>query len=242
MLILEVLFLSKETEQGKKSGLGKLVIVILVIAVGFFLAWRTGLVSKIQDVEAMQLFFKSFGVWGYLVFILVYIAACVFMLPGSMLTIIAGIAFGPVLGGVLSLLGAAFGATAAFLVAKYVARSMIEDKIGQNQMFKKIDDGVEKNGTSFLILTRLVPVFPFSFQNYAYGLTKIKLSTYFIVSVICMAPGAFIYAYMAGEIVTNGFSAGLLVKFAGAGIILFLISLIPKYIAKKKGISMDELK
>ena len=57
-----------------------------------------------------------------------------------------------------------------------------------------------------------------------------------------MAPGAFIYAYMAGEIVTNVFSLGLLVKFAAAGVILFGISLIPKYIAKKKGINMDDLK
>ncbi|QEK12978.1 TVP38/TMEM64 family protein [Crassaminicella thermophila] len=232
----------KEKQQEKKSSSFKLLAAVLIIAIGFFIAWKTGVVSKIQDVEAMQAFFKSFGIWGYLVFILVFIASCVFMLPGSMLTIVAGIAFGPILGGVVSLIGATLGATAAFLVSKYVARGMIEEKIGQNEMFKKIDDGVEKNGTSFLILTRLVPVFPFSFQNYAYGLTKINLGTYFIVSLICMAPGAFIYAYMAGEIVTNGFSAGLLVKFAIAGIALFLVSLIPKYIAKKKGINMEDLK
>lgn len=233
---------ANQAQAGKKTDKLKLLAAILVIGIGFFIAWKTGLVEKIQDVQAMQAFFKSFGVWGYLIFILVFIAACVFMLPGSMLTIIAGIAFGPIIGGVVSLIGATLGATVAFLVAKYVARGMIEDKIGQNEMFKKIDDGVSKNGTSFLILTRLVPVFPFSFQNYAYGLTKIKLGTYFIVSLICMAPGAFIYAYMAGEIVTNGFSTGLLIKFAAAGIILFLISLIPKYIAKKKGINMDDLK
>ncbi|MDK2918193.1 MAG: hypothetical protein PWQ37_926 [Candidatus Petromonas sp.] len=233
---------AKQADQKKKSDIGKLIIAALVIGLGFFIAWKTGVVSKLKDVQAMQAFLKSFGVWGYLVFILVFIASCVFMLPGSMLTIVAGIAFGPIIGGVVSLIGATLGATAAFLVAKYVARGMIESKIGQNEMFKKIDDGVEKNGTSFLILTRLVPVFPFSFQNYAYGLTKIKLGTYFIVSLICMAPGAFIYAYMAGEIVTNGFSTGLLVKFAAAGVILFLISLIPKYIAKKKGINMEELK
>lgn len=233
---------TKTGEVKNNNGMIKLLIAISIIAIGFFVAYKTGVVQKIQDVDAMQEFFKSFGIWGYLIFILVFIAACVFMLPGSMLTIIAGIAFGPVLGAILALAGATLGATAAFLVSKYVARGMIEDKIGQNEMFRKIDDGVEKNGTSFLILTRLVPVFPFSFQNYAYGLTKINLSTYFIVSLICMAPGAFIYAYMAGEIVTNGFSVGLLVKFAAAGTILFLISLIPKYIAKKKGISMDDLK
>ncbi|MEW9122004.1 MAG: TVP38/TMEM64 family protein [Thermotaleaceae bacterium] len=232
----------KEVKDNKKGDSLKLLAVVLVIGIGFFIAWKTGLVSKIQDVQTMQAFFKSFGILGYLIFILVFIVACVFMLPGSMLTIVAGIAFGPILGGVVSLAGATLGATAAFLVAKYVARGMIESKIGENQMFKKIDDGVAKNGTSFLILTRLVPVFPFSFQNYAYGLTKINLGTYFLVSLVCMAPGAFIYAYMAGEIVTNGFSPGLLVKFAAAGVVLFLVSLIPKYIAKKKGINMDELK
>lgn len=231
-----------ENTAKKPNNALKLVMAVLVIGIGFFIAWKTGLVAKIQDVDAMQTFFKSFGIWSYLVFILVYVACCVFMIPGSMMTIIAGIAFGPVIGGVLALIGATFGATAAFLVSKYVARSMIEDKIGKNEMFKKIDDGVEQNGASFLILTRLVPVFPFSFQNYAYGLTKIDLKTFFVVSFICMAPGAFIYAYMAGEIVLNGFSVGLLVKFAAAGIILFLVSLIPKYIAKKKGIDMEALK
>lgn len=230
-----------KNNKGSKGTL-KLVAVLLLLAIGFGAAWKFGLIEKIQDVEAMQAFFKSFGVWGYFIYVLVYAACCVFMLPGSMMTIVAGIAFGPVIGGLTALIGATLGATAAFLVAKYVARGMIEDKIGQNEMFKKIDDGVEQNGASFLILTRLVPVFPFSFQNYAYGLTKIELKTYFFVSLICMAPGAFIYAYMAGEIVLNGFSIGLLVKFAVAGIALFAVSLIPKYIAKKKGIDMEALK
>lgn len=232
--------MAKENKGSK--GNWKLVAVALVLAIGFGAAWKFGLIEKIQDVEAMQAFFKSFGILGYFIYILVYAASCVFMLPGSMLTIVAGIAFGPVIGGLTALIGATLGATAAFLVAKYVARGMIEDKIGKNEMFKKIDDGVEQNGASFLILTRLVPVFPFSFQNYAYGLTKIDLKTYFLVSLVCMAPGAFIYAYMAGEIVLNGFSAGLLVKFAVAGIALFAVSLIPKYIAKKKGIDMEALK
>lgn len=229
-------------KKNKKSDMIKLIAAIAIIGIVFFIAYKTGVVSKLKDPQAMQEFFKSFGIWGYLVYILVFIAACVFMLPGSMLTVVAGIAFGPITGAIVALIGATLGATAAFLVAKYVARGMIESKVGQNEMFKKIDDGVEKNGTSFLILTRLVPAFPFSFQNYAYGLTKIKLSTYVTFTFICMAPGAFIFAYMAGEIVKNGISVKLLLQFAAAGIILFLISLIPKYIAKKKGINMDELK
>ena len=118
---------------------------------------------------------------------------------------------------------------------------MIVRKFGSNPIFKKIDDGVAQNGTSFLILTRLVPVFPFNLQNYAYGLTGLSLSSYVLVSLITMAPGAFIFAYMAGDIAVNGVSGMLLLKFAIAGVVLFVMSLIPKYIAKKKGINMEEL-
>ncbi|MDW1912958.1 TVP38/TMEM64 family protein, partial [Vibrio sp. 707] len=183
----------------------------------------------------------SFGVWGYAVFVAAFVFACVFLLPGSAFTIVAGIVFGPIKGGVLALFSATLGAVAAFIVARFLLRNTITKKFGDNPIFKKIDDGVAANGTSFLILTRLVPVFPFSLQNYAYGLTSLNLGTYALVSLLTMAPGAFIFAYMAGDIATNGVSVMLLVKFAVAGLVLFGMSLIPKYIAKKKGINMEEL-
>ena len=216
-------------------------IIAAVVAALFFGAQQTGILELLTDVEGLQSWIAGFGPMGYLVYVVLYIFACVFMLPGSAFTIVAGIAFGPVAGGLLALFAATLGATAAFIVARFLLRDVILNKFGSNPMFKKIDDGVAQNGTSFLILTRLVPVFPFSLQNYAYGLTGIKLITYSLVSLLTMAPGAFIFAYMAGDIATNGVSAMLLVKFAAAGLVLFGVSLIPKYIAKKKGIDMAAL-
>ncbi|WNF38813.1 TVP38/TMEM64 family protein [Bacillaceae bacterium IKA-2] len=227
----------------KKNGSSlKLILLITAIALVFGVAWQTGVIDRLKDVEAMQNFIAGFGIWGYLIFILVFIAVAVLMLPAAVLTIVAGITFGPVLGGILSLIGATIGAAAAFLIAKYVARDMIVKKFKGNPIFDKVDKGVEKNGISFLILTRLVPVFPYNVQNYAYGLTSLNFLTYTGVSLITMAPGAFIYAYMAGQIVREGISMKLLLQFAIAGVILFLVSLIPKYLAKRKGIDMDEFK
>ncbi|WP_257267279.1 TVP38/TMEM64 family protein [Endozoicomonas sp. ONNA2] len=216
-------------------------IAVVVIALLMFAAKESGVLSLLTDVEGLQAWIAGFGPVGYVVFALLYIFSCIFMLPGSALTIVAGIAFGPVAGGLLALCSATLGAVAAFIVARFLLRNLILQKFGTNPMFKKIDDGVAHNGVSFLILTRLVPVFPFSLQNYAYGLTGINLATYSIVSLVTMAPGAFIFAYMAGDIATNGVSAMLLVKFAAAGLVLFCISLIPKYIAKKRGIDMGQL-
>ncbi|WP_066175763.1 TVP38/TMEM64 family protein [Bacillus marinisedimentorum] len=227
-------------KQAKKKESIKLLAAVTLIAAAFIIAWKTGLVGVLKDVRAMQDWFNGFGLYGYIVFVLVFVAVAVFMLPGSLLTIIAGITFGAIKGGTLSLLGATLGAMAAFLIARYSARELIVKKFEGNPIFNKIDEGVEKNGISFLILTRLVPVFPYNVQNYAYGFTKIPFLTYSVISLITMAPAAFIYAYMAGQIVEEGVSVKLLIEFALAGIILFIVSLIPKYISKKKGIRLEE--
>ena len=234
-----------ETEKKKgKGGLIKIAVVVLVIAAVVVIANVTGLTDRLnlnrENVDSIRDSIQGLGFIGYLVFIAIYIAAAVFMLPAAIFTIVAGIAFGAVLGGILALVAATIGATAAFLVARYVARGMIVSKFQDNPIFKKIEDGFAANGISFLILTRLVPVFPYNVQNYIYGLTPINILTFAGVSFITMAPGAFIYAYMAGTIVDEGFTPSLLIQFAIAGIILFLVSLIPKYIAKKKGIKLSD--
>ena len=224
----------------KKGGLVKIIIAVAIIAAVFFAANQLGLTEMIQDFEAMRDWLQDMGMIAYVVYILIFIMAAVFMLPAAPLTIIAGIAFGPVLGAILALVSATFGAGAAFIVARYVARDTIVGKFGNHPLFKKIDEGFKANGVSFLILTRLVPAFPYNVQNYIYGLTAINFVTYFFVSLVTMAPGAFIYAIMADRIVTEGFSVMLLIYFAIAGVVLFLVSLIPKYIAKKKGIKLND--
>ena len=222
----------------KKRGFVK-IIVIAVIAAVIIAAYLLGWTERLRDIQAMQAWFQGLGVTGYAVFILLYVIAAVFMLPASLFTIIAGITFGSVPGAILSLIGATIGAAAAFTKARYIARDAIVNKFKDNAIFAKIEDGVNKNGVSFLILTRLVPIFPYNLQNYAYGVTPVGILTFTGISFITMAPGAFIYAYMAGEIAANGFSIKLMIQFAAAGVILFLVSLIPKYIARKKGINLN---
>lgn len=224
----------------KKSNSRNIIIFAIVLVIGILVAWKTGFIDFIKDTEAMQDYFRGLGVIGYAIYVMFYIIVAVFMLPASVITIVAGVVFGPIAGGLIALVGATIGACVSFLIARYVARDAIVNKFSDNAVFNKIEKGAEENGTSFLILTRLVPVFPYNVQNYAYGLTSIKFSTFAIVTFVCMAPGAFIYAYMAGEIVKNGVSPMLFVQFLVAGLILFLVSLIPKFIAKKKGIQIEK--
>jgi uncharacterized membrane protein YdjX (TVP38/TMEM64 family) len=200
-----------------------------------------GINDILTDVKKLGIFIKSFGVFSYMVFILVYVVSSVLLLPGSILTISAGILFGPIKGGLISFAAANITMGISFLIARFVTKDVIGGK-EKNKLYTKINDGITKYGVSFLILTRLVPIFPFSLQNYAYGLTRMKFTTYMLTSSVCIIPGTFLYAYLAGEIVNSGVSSGLLIKFTIAGIVLFLVSLLGKYLAKKKNIDIDEYK
>jgi len=224
------------TPSKKRGGWWKLVLAAVVIVGGVLVAYKMGLFELLtmENVDKLGAWFDGLGFWAPLIFVLVWIAACVFFLPGLPVTIVGALVFGPVLGTVYSSVGATIGATAAFLVGRYAARGMVEGLVQNNKALQKIDDGVERQGWRMLMITRLVPLFPFNAQNYVYGLTKISLPTYIIVSFICMLPGCIAFNFMAGSVRTGEFGKALLYLAAGA-IVFVVISLIPGWIKKRYG-------
>nr|WP_317619181.1 TVP38/TMEM64 family protein [Laspinema sp. D3c] len=149
---------------------------------------------------------EGLGVVGGIAFIGIYIAATVAFLPGSILTLGAGVVFGVVLGSVYVLIGATLGAIAAFLVGRYLARGWINQKIEGNQKFGAIDKAVAREGLKIVLLTRLSPIFPFNLLNYAFGITGVSLKDYALGS-IGMIPGTVMYVYigsLAGDLARIG--------------------------------------
>jgi uncharacterized membrane protein YdjX (TVP38/TMEM64 family) len=206
------------------------------VIAGVVVARQLGLFElfTMENVDKLDAWFDGLGFWAPLIFLLVWIAACVFFLPGLPVTIVGALVFGPVMGTVYSSVGATIGATAAFLVGRYAARGMVEGLVQKNAALQKIDDGVERQGWRMLMITRLVPLFPFNAQNYVYGLTKISLPTYIIVSFICMLPGCIAFNFMAGSVRTGKFGKALIYLAVGA-VVFVVISLIPGWIKKRYG-------
>jgi len=148
----------------------------------------------------------SLGTVGAIAFILLYIIATVAFLPGSILTLGAGVVFGVIWGSIYVFIGATLGATAAFLVGRYLARGWIAKKIADNKKFAAIDRAVGREGLKIVLLTRLSPIFPFNLLNYAFGVTDVSLKDYFIGSV-GMIPGTIMYVYigsLAGNLAMIG--------------------------------------
>jgi len=150
------------------------------------------------------------GPTGVIAFVVIYILACVFMLPGSVLTLGAGAVFGVVQGSLICSVSATLGATAAFLVGRYLARDRVAKMIEGNERFQAIDEAVGREGWKIVGLTRLSPVFPFNLLNYAYGITRVSLRDYFLASWIGMLPGTVMYVYL-------GSLAGSLANLGGPG-------------------------
>lgn len=149
---------------------------------------------------------ESLGAIGAIAFIGIYIVATVAFLPGSILTLGAGVVFGVWLGAVYVFIGATLGATAAFLVGRYLARNWVAKKIADNENFSAIDRAVGKEGLKIVLLTRLSPIFPFNLLNYAFGLTGVSIQDYIIGSV-GMIPGTMMYVYigsLAGNLALIG--------------------------------------
>jgi uncharacterized membrane protein YdjX (TVP38/TMEM64 family) len=139
------------------------------------------------------------------IFVLLYVVAAVLLLPGSVLTLGAGAVFGVMQGAVLVSAGATLGATAAFLVGRYLARGWVAARLQSYPRFAAIDQAVAREGWKIVGLTRLSPVFPFNLLNYAFGLTRVSLRGYVLASWIGMMPGTVMYVYVgsiAGDIAT----------------------------------------
>lgn len=134
------------------------------------------------------------GTAGALLFVLGYVAAAVALVPGSLLTIAAGAIFGLARGTALVFVAATLGASAAFLVSRYLARPLVERRLAGNDRFAAIDRAVGHEGRKIVFLLRLSPVFPYNLLNYALGLTKVRFRDYVLASV-GMLPATLLYVY-----------------------------------------------
>jgi len=171
----------------------KIAILIALIAAAVLL-------SRIVDIrgaiDSALGWVEERGALGAAVFVALYVAATVFAFPASLLTLGAGAVYGFWLGFALVSISSTLGATAAFLVARYLARDWVAARIAGNPRFQALDHGVASEGWKLVFLTRLSPLFPFNLQNYGYGLTRVPAPHFALASWIGMMPGTMMFVYL----------------------------------------------
>jgi uncharacterized membrane protein YdjX (TVP38/TMEM64 family) len=180
-------------------------LLVVAVVVALVLAGRRAAAL----LPAFAAWVDGLGAWGPVVFVAGYAAATVAFVPGSLLTLAAGAIFGLVRGTLVALVAATLGASLAFLVARYLARGLVERRLAGNQPFAAIDRAIGVEGRKIVFLLRLSPLFPFNLLNYALGLTRVRFADYLVASA-GMVPGTLLYVYY-------GKVAGDVARLAGGG-------------------------
>lgn len=139
---------------------------------------------------------RSMGVFGPVVLGIAYIASCVLLVPGFILTLGAGVLFGVTVGTITVSIASTIGATIAFLIGRHLARDAVAARIAKYPLFHAIDEAVASEGWKIVALVRLSPLFPFILVNYAFGLTQVSLRAYVVASWIAMTPATLLYVYL----------------------------------------------
>lgn len=146
-----------------------------------------------------------------LIYFVIYVLATSLSLPGAaLLTIMGGMVFGLWVGVLLVSFASTLGATAAFLMSRFVLRDWVQAKF--SNYLTAVNAGVEKDGALYLFSLRLIPLFPFWIINLVMGLMPIKVRTYYWVSQLGMLAGTFVF-------VNAGVSLGAIDELSAAGIL-----------------------
>lgn len=172
-----------------------LAVLVLLAASSFLLptqSWLLGLARWVRGA----------GLPGAALYAGVYVVGTVAFVPGALMTLAAGFAYGPLWGTLLVWPSATIGSALAFLVGRFFARDWVAKQIAGSRRFTAIDRAVAKSGFRIVLLLRLSPVFPFNFLNYALGLTRIGFWRYLLASFLGMLPGTAMYVYL-GSLVTS---------------------------------------
>lgn len=170
-----------------RASAGRLVAIGLVAA-GIVAAWRwRGLFDPLALTNLL-----GGNPLAPLVFIMLHVAASLFFVPRTLLTLGAGLVFGMWWGIVWAALGSLAGAVAGFLVARYVYSGVVHR--ANSARLKALLARADRGGWRMVAVLRLVPIIPHSLTNYALGLTRLRLVAYAVGSLLGQLPLTIAYA------------------------------------------------
>ena len=147
-----------------------------------------------RDPALVKVQVLQWGVWGPVVFMLLYAVGPSFLVPGAVMTIAGGLAFGTAWGSVYSLIGGDAGALLAFAAGRFLGKSFVEQIVGER--FQSMLQKIAKHGFQIILYLRMVPVIPYNALNLLAGASPIAFRDYFWATMIGMVPGTILFAFL----------------------------------------------
>jgi len=144
----------------------------------------------------------NFRVWvqdqgplGWFICIATYAIAAFLLIPGSILTLTMGLAYG-LWGFIIVVVGASIGAGMSFLASRYLLSDYIHNKFGDKPIFRALNEAIKEEGWKVVGLMRFSPAVPFSLQNWLFGVTKVGFVPYILSTFFGIMPGSLLYVWI----------------------------------------------
>ncbi len=189
--------ISPEQPQRKNKKIHPLPLLALALGIAaFFLMGGADYLSfdmLRENHHAIMEWTENHYILSILIFVLAYHAAVMFSLPGAVwLSLTGGFLFGTFEATTYIVLGATAGAICIFLLARYTLSDFFHAKVGKS--VQRMEKGFQEDALSYMLVLRLVPLFPFWLVNLVPALLGVSLRTYIIGTFFGIIPGAFVYA------------------------------------------------
>lgn len=210
----------------------KLIIFIALVIIILILNNNYKLYEKINNLDNFKFMINENIIKASIIYIIITaIGSSVLALPGVTFALFSGILFGPILGIILCSISATMSASISFIISRFFLKDSVKPLIEKNKYLNKIlfEDG-NKNAIMLLMITRLVPLFPYNIQNFAYGITDISFTLYTIYTFIFMFPGISLFTIASAGIISK---ENRILYFLISGVIFVFVLIISIYLKKK---------
>jgi len=177
----------------KAAAIARLLLVAAVLVGLLVLVVTSGI-----DAATIAGWVDASGWAAPVLFVVVYAALTVSMVPGAVLTAAAGLLFGAVFGTALAVVGATVGGTLAFLLARRVGRGAVQRL--ESAQVARVDGWLTDRGLLAVLTLRLVPLVPFSAANWAAGVTGVRLRDFVIGTAFGIVPATFAYTLLGANL------------------------------------------
>ena len=217
-------------------------IPIILIALAFLLAFLLGAKDItfddfISNRDQILMFRDSNLTFSVMIFILIYISAVTFSIPGAtVLSVTGGFIFGLELGLILNVVSATIGATFLFLAVRLGFGNLFGKFEKGSVKFSDLIEQLKVNEINLLLLLRLIPVVPFFVANILPAIANVSLKNFFWTTFLGIIPGGFVFTLIganAGNFFDRGEAPDLTVfwsfEFLGPLICLIILVAFPMF-------------
>jgi uncharacterized membrane protein YdjX (TVP38/TMEM64 family) len=185
-----------ESSRSRRVGLRVIAFLIALVAV-----WGVAQTVPLDEaMRSIRAWAAELGAMAPLAFVGGYVLATLLGVPGTPLTVIAGLLFGPRDGLIVAIAGSTLTASIAFWAARTVARAPLERWLSKRPSYERFQDLLVRNKWTAIAFLRVQPLFPFTFVNYALGLSRVPFWKCLLASEVGMLPMNAVYVWSAESV------------------------------------------